>query len=190
MTSFYFNYFLKGLCLQIHSEVLGDEAFNLRIWGEHKSTPNSDCFGKQFGSFLKYLKAGLPSMRAKSLQLCLTLCNSMDRSPPGSSVHRILQARILEWVACPPPGDLPDPGIKSASLTFLALAGRFFTTSTTWEAQVTIGPRNSTPRYIPKRTESISMSTQKLVTQVIHECSQQHSSQEAKSRITQISING
>ena len=32
-------------------------------------------------------------------QLCLTLCNPMDCSPPGSSVHGILQARILEWVA-------------------------------------------------------------------------------------------
>ena len=36
---------------------------------------------------------------AKSLQLCLTLCDPMDCSPPGSSVHGILQARILEWVA-------------------------------------------------------------------------------------------
>ena len=36
----------------------------------------------------------------------------MDYSPPGSSVHGILQARILEWVACPPPGDILDPGIK------------------------------------------------------------------------------
>ena len=34
-------------------------------------------------------------------QSCLTLCNSMDYSPPGSSVHRILQARILERVAIP-----------------------------------------------------------------------------------------
>ena len=32
-------------------------------------------------------------------QLCLTLCNPMDCSPPGSSVHRIFQAKILEWVA-------------------------------------------------------------------------------------------
>ena len=32
---------------------------------------------------------------------CLTLCNPMDYSPPGSSVHGILQARILEWVAMP-----------------------------------------------------------------------------------------
>ena len=40
------------------------------------------------------------------------------------------------WSGLPrsPPGDLPNPGIKPASLTFLALAGRFFTTSTTWEA--------------------------------------------------------
>ena len=34
-------------------------------------------------------------------QLCLTLCNPRDYSPPGSSVHGILQARILEWVAMP-----------------------------------------------------------------------------------------
>ena len=36
---------------------------------------------------------------AKSLQSCPTLCDPMDSSPPGSSVHGILQARILEWVA-------------------------------------------------------------------------------------------
>ena len=38
---------------------------------------------------------------AKSLQSCPTLCNPMDYNPPSSSVHRILQARILEWVAAP-----------------------------------------------------------------------------------------
>ena len=36
---------------------------------------------------------------AKSLQLCPTLCDPIDGSPPGSPVHGILQARILEWVA-------------------------------------------------------------------------------------------
>ena len=46
-------------------------------------------------------------MRAKSLQSCMTLCDPMDCSPLGSSVHGILQARILEWVATPP-RDLPD----------------------------------------------------------------------------------
>ena len=38
---------------------------------------------------------------AKSLQSCLTLCGPMDSSTPGSSVHRILQARRLEWAATP-----------------------------------------------------------------------------------------
>ena len=39
----------------------------------------------------------------------------MDHSPPGSSVHEILQARIPEWVAMPPPGDIPSPGIEPGS---------------------------------------------------------------------------
>ena len=53
-------------------------------------------------------------MKVKVLvaQLCLTLCNPMDCSPPGSSVHGISQARILEWVAISFSGDLPNPGIK------------------------------------------------------------------------------
>ena len=36
---------------------------------------------------------------AKSLQSCLTLCNPRDGSPPGSSIHGIFQARVLEWGA-------------------------------------------------------------------------------------------
>ena len=39
----------------------------------------------------------------------------MDCGLPGSSVHGILQARILEWLPFPLPGDLPDPGIKPVS---------------------------------------------------------------------------
>ena len=76
---------------------------------------------------------------AKLLQSCLTLQPyglSMDCSLPGSSVHGTLQARILEWAATPPPKDLPDPGIEPASFKSSALAGRFFTNSTTWEAHV------------------------------------------------------
>ena len=42
---------------------------------------------------------GVRCVRAISLQSCPTLCNPMDCSPPGFSVHGILQARILEWVA-------------------------------------------------------------------------------------------
>ena len=48
-------------------------------------------------------------------QLCLTLPNPMDCNSPGSSVHGILQARILEQVAIPFSQDLPDPGIKPMS---------------------------------------------------------------------------
>ena len=48
-------------------------------------------------------------------QLYPTLCSPMDCRPPGSSVHGILQPRILEWVAIPSPGDLPKPGIEPGS---------------------------------------------------------------------------
>ena len=48
----------------------------------------------------------------------------MDCSPPGSSVHGIFQATILEWVAIPTPGHLADPVIEPTSP---ALAGGFFT---------------------------------------------------------------
>ena len=46
-------------------------------------------------------------MRDKSLQSCLILRDPMECSPPGSSVHGILQARILEWVAF----SSPNPGL-------------------------------------------------------------------------------
>ena len=89
--------------------------------------------------FAHTLTAYLPSLvcvHAKSLHLCLTLCDPMDHNLLGSSVHEIFQARILEWVAFPLPGDLPDPGIEPVSLMSPALAGGFFTTSATWEAHV------------------------------------------------------
>ena len=75
---------------------------------------------------------------ACSVSSAMTLGEPTDCSPPASSVHGILQGRMLGGggggLSCPPPGDLPDPGIKPTSLMFLALAGMFFTTSSTWEA--------------------------------------------------------
>ena len=65
---------------------------------------------------------------AKSLQLCLTFCDRMDCSMPGSFVHGILQARILEWVAMPYSRESSNPGIKPVSLTSPALVGKFCTT--------------------------------------------------------------
>ena len=70
---------------------------------------------------------------AKLLQSCLTLCDPMDYSPPGSSVHGILQQEYWSRLPFPPPVDLPDPGMEPESLPLHALAGRFFTTSATWE---------------------------------------------------------
>ena len=68
-------------------------------------------------------------MHAKLPQSCLTLCDPMDCSLPGSSVYGILQARILlqNGLSCPPPGDLPDPRIEPTALMSPALAGGFFT---------------------------------------------------------------
>ena len=48
-------------------------------------------------------------------QSCLILCNPMDCSPPGFSVHGILQARILKWVAIPFSEDLPNSEIDPGS---------------------------------------------------------------------------
>ena len=71
---------------------------------------------------------------ARSLQSCPALCDPVDYSSPGSSVHEIIQARTLEWVAMPPPGDLPDPGMELTSLMSPVSAGGFIKISTTCEA--------------------------------------------------------
>ena len=71
-------------------------------------------------------------IRAKSLQSCWTLCDPMGCNLPGSSVHGILQARILEWIVMPSSRDLPNSGIKPESLMSPVLAGRFFSTKATY----------------------------------------------------------
>ena len=79
-----------------------------------------------------------PTVRVcvKSLQSCLTLCDPMVL---WTVVFRLLCpwgfSRQEYWsgLSCPPPGDLPDPGIKPSSLMSPALASGFFTTSATLE---------------------------------------------------------
>ena len=72
-------------------------------------------------------------MPTKSLQLCLTLYDPwiVARQAPLSMGF----SRQEYWggLPCPPPGDLQDPGTEPSSLLSPALAGRFFTTSATWE---------------------------------------------------------
>ena len=63
-------------------------------------------------------------------QSCPTPCNPTDRSPPGSSVQGLLQARILEEeLPFPPPGDLLNPGTEPKSLASPALACGVFPTA-------------------------------------------------------------
>ena len=76
-------------------------------------------------------------------QLCLTLCNPMDCSPPASSVHGILQASVLEWVVIPFSRGSSWPRDQTQ---VSSIAGRFFTIWATREALValTIFPQKTT----------------------------------------------
>ena len=79
---------------------------------------------------LKWKKIQLGSgawVRAKLLQSCCTLCHPMDCSPPGSSAHGILQARILEWVAISSSRGSSWPKDWTRVSCSSCIAGRFFT---------------------------------------------------------------
>ena len=84
-------------------------------------------------------KSSTSLVHAQSLHLCPTLWDILDSSLLGSSVHGILQARILEWVAMLSSREPSEP--RPMSLMSPALAGGFFfffPTSTTWEASLTL----------------------------------------------------
>ena len=84
--------------------------------------------------------------------VCLTFCNPMDYSPPGSSVHGDSPGKNTA-VGCHAllQGIFPNPRIKPASLMSPALAGRFFTTSATWEAPMWL--TISVCKYLSKHIE-------------------------------------
>ena len=67
----------------------------------------------------------------------------MDCSPPGSSVHGILQARILDWVAMPSSRRSSRPRVRTRVSCVSCLEGGFFTTSATWEAPESVNYSNS-----------------------------------------------
>ena len=71
---------------------------------------------------------------AQVLQSCPTLCNPMDHSLPGSSVHGISQARLLEGVAMPSSRGSSQPKDRTHASWVSRIAGRFFTHWATWEA--------------------------------------------------------
>ena len=64
---------------------------------------------------------------AQSLHACLTLCDPMDYSPPGFCVHRILHARILEWVAMSFSRGSSQPRDGDFIFCVSYITGRFFT---------------------------------------------------------------
>ena len=79
-------------------------------------------------------------------QLCPTLCDPLNCSPPGSSVHEIFQARILKWVAFPfSKGSSQPRDWTQVSCT----AGRFFTIWATREASETVGSQISMKSLLP-----------------------------------------
>ena len=63
-----------------------------------------------------------------------TLCDPWTVARQAPLCMGFPRQEYWSGLPCPPPGDLPNPGIKPASCTSLALAARFFITSTTWEA--------------------------------------------------------
>ena len=113
-----------------------DDSFRKPLWNMYLGARN--CSRRRDSSFMysfkhEYWALTVPAcVHVKSLQSCRTLCDPTDYHPSVSSVHGILQARILEWIAMPSSrrSSRPRDGIEPTPLTSLALAAGFFTTST------------------------------------------------------------
>ena len=96
----------------------------------HKTTHETSLYQQHHHHYWLQLPARqVTSVVSNSLQ-------AMDCSPPGFSVHGILRARLLMWVANSSSRGSAQPRDRTESLTSPAPAGRFFTTSAAWEALV------------------------------------------------------
>ena len=119
-----------------HSSVLGTTTTKPQshLWPTFQ-TPNQHNSGEpsNLGQRVQFLKLCVCAHTHVCVYPCVhrhmlshsvtrTLCDPMDCSLLGSSVHGILQARVLEWVAIPSSRGLPDPGIQPVSLMSPALA--------------------------------------------------------------------
>ena len=73
------------------------------LWMEEICTAGNICKPLMYGSLIRIdfqnTPAAAAAAAAKSIHSCLTLCDPIDSSPPGSPVHGIFQARVLEWGA-------------------------------------------------------------------------------------------
>ena len=112
-----FGPYLLGVGEPLRSIKLGND-IDLQFWKDHCSRV---CVPTQL------------------LQSCPTLCNPVDcHHQAPLSIHGFSRQEYSSGLPCPPPGDLPEPGIEPTSLLSPALAGGFFTSSTTWEACVCV----------------------------------------------------
>ena len=99
-------------------------------------------------------------------QLCLTLCDPMDCSLSGSSVHGIFQARVLDCTAISFSRGSSRPRVKPEPPTLPALAGGFFTTRTSWETLWDWDPQQRCQSYEGKG----SVLAQTLIRKGFQEC--------------------
>ena len=116
---FFSSLFLDGL-LQVYRDDIGFE-----VWILHLKT------------WIHLFFWILLCMQAKLLQSCSTLCDPKDYSPRDSSLHGILQAGILEWVAMPFSRGYSQHRYQTHTSWDSSLAGRFFITRATWQARCT-----------------------------------------------------
>ena len=111
-------------------------------------------------------------MRAETLQLCPTLCDPMNYSPPQAPLSMGF-SRPVYWsgLSCPPPGDFPNPGIEPVSLMFPALPDGLSTTHATWEAHVTHNGLCVLPliHQSPSRPHPLSQEERKRGTKGLYE---------------------
>ena len=103
-------------------------------WHDRKYSLKCFC---QLPSTISFLLARLLVTCVLVAQSCPILCNPVDWARQTPLSVGFSRQEYWNGLPCLPPGDLPDPGFEPASLVFLALGGRFFTTDTTWEAQLT-----------------------------------------------------
>ena len=92
--------FYTALKFRPHSKAIKPESLGVGWLPHYKNTSQLIIiFGQVLNMLFSFFDEFI--VRAELLQTCPILCDPMDCSPPGSSVHGILQARILEWVAMP-----------------------------------------------------------------------------------------
>ena len=117
------NMIRNDMCTRVHCSTVS----NTKTWKQPKRLSTEE-----------WIKTGhvYACVCAQSLQSCLTLCNPLDCSPPGSCVLGFSKQGYWSGLPSPPPEDLPNSGIEPRSLMSPALADGFFTTSATWEAHM------------------------------------------------------